>query len=479
MIRNLFCLMLLCSALTGWGQTRTEEANRAVLNRIEFFINQQMTDSIYHLASESFQEKVSMDQLAFMLHSIYSLGRITDVQIEDFKGQTGTYRISFTEGSQLLAELAIDSTYRYHTFSFLPIEHHHTNTVNANKDEDISPIVAISPTELFIDSVANSYIKKANTQSMAIALFHNNTYKTFFYGEMDNGETPSEHTLYEIGSITKLFTATMLADLVVKGRIQLDDSIVHFLPDSVASNPALKGITFKNLANHTSGLPRMAENWKLVPDYDEKDPFAAYDRKALFSYLKNYESLDEPGEAYAYSNLGYGILGELISIIGDKSYMDQLQEIILTPLQLQHTTVFPDVKKQQVLLHGVDQEGNSTPMWHWQAMVGAGGLKSTIRDLASFAVEQFKMPENDLQKAMALTRQFTVFTPENMDIGLAWRISMIEDGIIYLHHTGATGGSNSFIGLSPDTKTVVIVLSNASESVQPISTMIIEKLLAD
>lgn len=480
MIRKLFFLLLTCSALTGFGQTRTEEANRAVFNKIEFFINMQMTDSIYQLASDGFKEQVSKDQLTFMLQNLYLLGRITNVEVEDFKGRTATYRVYFTEERQLLAKLAVDSTYRYSSFAFTAVDNDAKKVEKPEKEEVISQTETETPLDFYIDSVANTYIKKGNTQSLALAVFHKNKYKTFLYGETEegNGTLPTENTLYEIGSITKVFTATLLADLVTKGIIHLDDSIATFLPDSVSSNPSLKGITFKTLANHTSGLPRMADNWNHITGFDEKDPFAVYDQEALFDFLQHYKASREPGEEYEYSNLGYGLLAELIAMISKKPYAQYLQETISGPIQLSNTTDQPNEKKQQTILQGLDTEGNITPLWNWKVMVGAGGLKSNIRELMLFAVEQFKMPENDLQNAMALTRQFTFFTPDNMDIGLAWHMNML-DGIIYFHHTGGTGGSSSFIGLSPDTKTAVVILSNAAENVNLISTAIMEKLLAE
>src|SRR5690606_33486505 len=143
-------------------------------------------------------------------------------------------------------------------------------------------------------------------------------------------------------------------------------------------------------------LPRMADNWDRVAGFDKKDPFATYDRTALFSFLKNYKASREPGDEYEYSDLGYGLLSELIAIINKKSYIQCLQETILTPLQLHHTVDTPNDQKQQAMLPGLDKQGNITPWWHWQAMLGSGGLKSNIKDLMLFAVEQFKMPENEL-----------------------------------------------------------------------------------
>ncbi|TDS16253.1 serine hydrolase domain-containing protein [Sphingobacterium paludis] len=476
MRRKLFFILFLFSTFTGvFGQSKAELINRAVFNKLEFFINTQMTDSIYSLASDNFKKQIPAEQMAFVLNKLYQLGTVKQVDVVDFKQNTATYLLQFDEHA-LHAKLALDSSLHYELLAFVPAEK--PIAKKTEKSEVISNVEKVSPLDFYIDSLANSYVKKGNAQSLSIAMFHQNSYKTFFYGETEQGNQtlPIETSLYEIGSITKVFTAVLLADLVTKNSVQLDDPIGKFLPDSVAQNPAIQGITLKQLANHTSSLPRLADNWNTVADFDERDPYAAYDRKALFSFLKQFKGGKNPGEEYEYSNLGYGLLGELISIITKKPYMQYLQETLLSPLQMTSTLEKADPKKKQAFLKVYDEEGNETPVWNWKAMIGAGGLKSNVKDLTLFAVEQFKMPSDDLQKAMALTRQFTFFTPNNMDIGLAWHMSML-DGIIYYRHTGGTAGSSSFIGLSPDTKTSLVVLSNQSESVEEISVAIMERLL--
>src|SRR5690606_32894870 len=475
MSRNILLMLFVMTFLNSFGQSKVEQANRAVFNKIEFFINTQMTDSIYSLASEKFKSEVSPEQLAFVLNNLYQLGKIQNVEVIDFKGQTATYLLEFPQ-NRVQAALSIDSTYHYDglLFSRAP-----QAEIPKDQPRAIDTADKVSTLTPYIDSLGNGYVNKTNTQSLSIGIFHKNQYNAYFYGETEKGNqtAPQESSLYEIGSITKVFTAVLLADLVTRNIIQLDDSIARFLPDSVRANETLAGITFKSLANHTSGLPRLPDNAGSVHGFTESDPYAAYDRKALFSFLKDYKAERAPGEEYVYSNLGFGLLGELIAIITKKPYMQYLRETILTPLQMVHTTDKPDAKKKEVLLKVYDKQGNETPSWNFQSMIGAGGLKSNIKNLMLFAVEQFKMPQNDLQHAMALTRQFTFFTPDNTDIGLGWHMSML-DGTIYFHHTGGTGGSSSFIGLSPDTKTAVIVLSNAAESVNPVGVAIIRKLLS-
>ena len=481
MSRKILFILFSILSFTCYSQSKSEAINRSVFNKIEFFINTQLTDSIYNLASEAFKEKISADQLAYTLNNVYQLGRIRNVQVVDFNKNTATYKLEFDQYN-IDTKFSLDSTFHFDILSFLPAE----KTIDTTDKQDIksktsilTKVEAISPTDFYIDSIANTYINEGNAQSLTIALFHKNKYKSFLYGETEkgNGTLPSDTTLYEIGSLTKIFTAILLADLVTREVINLDDTITNFLPDSVSQNSSIQGITFKQLANHTSGLPRLASNADEVADFKINDPYAKYKRTDLFQFLKNYEMNPERSGSYEYSNLGYGLLGELVSSINKKPYIQCVQEIILTPLKMSNTTD-KSVINSKHLITGHDNQGQPTNAWTFDVMVGAGGLKSTARDLMLLALEQFKMPENKFQYALALTRQFTAFTPDNTDIGLAWRMSML-DGLIYFHHSGATGGSTSFIGISPDTKSAIVVLSNSTQSVDSISKAILEKIIGD
>lgn len=446
MYKHLLSLLFICFSLSIMAQTKTEDTNRAVFNKLEFFINTQMTDSIYHLANPAYQEKISADQSDFILQRIYPLGRITQVAVEDFKGTTATYRLSFTAGNDMLVDFSIDSTYHYNKLDFRESEEENDSPAVTETIEQVEPNIAIvplsntPPLHHFIDSVANSYIKKTDSTQLSVGIFNQNKYETFLYdGKESKPDSLASHdSLYAIGSLDQIFTATLLADLVTKNRIQLDDKITAFLPDSLSSSPILQGVTFQMLANHTAGLPGEVINSDSL------------DQAQLYAYIKQLDAVQAPGEAYVYSPIGYHLLKELIANIQQKPYAQCLQETILTPLQLKNTNS--------------DDQGVT--------------LKSNLRDLMLFAIEQFKMPENDLQKAMALTRVFTFYTPDNTDIGLAWHMRML-DGIIYLHQSGQTTNSNTFMAISPDTKSALIVLSNTSESVAEISQQILAKLLQE
>lgn len=458
------------------GQSQAELENKAVYNKFEFFYNAQLYDSIYNLASADFQKQISKPQLTSIFTQLQTLGRINQGTLTAFKDGAAQYKVDIAEQSFNLI-LAVDSSLHYTTLFIKPYEGKQQKQPEETKQTVISKANKEKPLDFYVDSIANSFAKQKNAQSLSIGIIHNNQSNQFFYGETEAGNAtlPTETTLYEIGSITKTFTATLLADLVDRQIISLDDSIAKFLPDSVASNPDIQKITFKSLANHTSGLPRLASNWNTDPKFNEADPYAHYDQKALYSFLKNYKATREPGVDYEYSNLGFGLLGELIATITKKPFQKSLADVITTPLAMQQT-VDKINPKTQTLIKVYSADGKEVPQWSFTSMAAAGALKSTLQDLLIYAQAQFVMPETDLEKAMALTRQFTFFIPPNTDIGLAWHMTMLDD-IIYFQHSGGTAGSSSFIALAPDNKTAIVILSNSAIDVSKIGTEILHKAL--
>ena len=470
---NFLIILLLTGAGFVKAQTIDENNNRAVFNRIEYFYNSQQTDSIYNLASDSFKEGISLDKMKSLLENLYTLGKIKNVTKEAFSKGIATYKVELEQATFSML-LAIDSTMHYYGFQIKPYE----AKAVPQKEEIISNVEAKNPLDLYVDSVARQYAKNGNAHSLSVAIIHQNKINTFFYGETipGNNSLPDANTIYEIGSVTKTFTATLLAEMVNKGILSLDDSIAKYLPDSVAQNPDIQKITFKMLANHTSGFPKLASNWNKVPKYSDSDPYAVYDKKALYSYLKDYKASKEAGLEYEYSNLGFGLLGDLLSTISKKPYMTMVKEMILTPLEMTNTSDKINPKDKNIA-PPFDDKGQQVPFWTFQSMSAAGSLKSSLNDLLRYTLAQLTYPETEVQKAMNLTKQFTFLVPPNGDIGLGWHMNML-DGVIYYHHTGATAGSNSFVGFVPDEHSVVILLSNSSNGLGEIGIELLEKVLS-
>lgn len=468
-ILSLFYILFLLS--TTYAQSPIERQNRTVYNRIEYFINTKQPDSVYAIASESFKKQIDKNSFIELINNIAAYGKLSNAEPVTFAKNIAGYNVMLGN-SKTSIYLGVDSNFNFYHFLVRP---DHIPTVRNEPIE--SNVTKENPLDFYVDSIARTYLANSNTKSLAIGVINRNNINTFFYGQTDAAvktSLPDGNTLYEIGSISKVFTATLLADLVEKGKITLDDSITKFLPDSLAQNHFLQKITFKHLANHTSGLPRLPQNLDKVAKFNPNNPYATYNRKDLFHYLKDVKSENEPGENFEYSNLGYGLLGELISIISNKSYSQNLKEIITDSLRLTNTVEKVNTKTQN-LTKVYNAQGEEVPAWDFQAFAGTGALKSTVHDLLRFAQYQFKLPETTVENAMALTRQFTYYLPPNTDIGLAWHMNMVED-VIQIWHNGGTGGSSSFIGLVPDKKSAIVVLSNSAISVDEISAQILEKI---
>lgn len=466
----IFTFMVCCANMLF---AQTERDNRAVYNKIEYFFNTQQVDSIYNLASDSYKAEIKLGGINQWVSYFSQFGRITDAQLTNYNQGIADYEVKIGDRNALI-KLAVDSTFRYSLFQ---IEEIQDSTPQVKEEPVISKVEKVDELDNFVDSIARTYIQQLHTQSLSIGIVQNSRIKTFFYGETEKGNKtlPTENTLYEIGAITKTFTAVLLAELVEKGKIQLEDSISKFLPDSVASNSSLQQITFKSLANHTSGLPERPSDLEATPNYNASSPYATFSREELFSFLKDYEAKIEPEQEYLYSDLGFGLLGELISIIAEKPFEQQVKEVITQPLGMSNTVITPT--SDQEVVPGYSDTGDSVGVWQYNAMTGSGALKSTTKDLLRYAQVQFEMPHTVLENAMTQTRQFSFFVPPNADIGLAWHMNMVEDIVAYWHN-GNTAGSSSFIGLVPDNRSAIVVLSNSAIDVDEISKKILEKVIS-
>lgn len=475
-IHYLFLLPLLSITTGAFAQTEEnkQQINQAVFNKIEYHFNSQETDSIYALAGEKFRSSLSLQAFqTVMTQQMYPLGRIQSAELENYEKGVGTYKLNFIS-TPLQLILGVDSLDKIETFLFQPYK-----AAAADRAAPITSANAITQFDRFVDSIALNYSRKGNTHALAIGIINDGKTSSYYYGETEKGskQLPDENTLFEIGSITKTFTATLLAYFAQQQLLSLDDGIAQFLPDSVASNSALQNITLKQLANHTSGLPRMPPNFnEPSPEQSPSNPYANYTEAHLYAYLKDYQAEIPPDSIYTYSNLGYGLLGSILTNVSDKSYRELIQEIISDSLQLKNTLVSPDTT-QQHLAKAYNEKGEETPHWTFDnAMAAAGSLKSTVFDLLRFARAHFKLPETDLENALALTRQFTFFTPPDTDIGLGWHMNLIGGNLVY-HHSGGTSGSSSFIALSPDRKVAIVMLSNTAEAVDQIALTILDFIL--
>jgi serine-type D-Ala-D-Ala carboxypeptidase/endopeptidase len=285
-------------------------------------------------------------------------------------------------------------------------------------------------------------------------------------GDPGPGQLPLDpDSVFEIGSITKVFTTTLLAEMVERGEVRLDDPVGTFLPGTVRM-PARGGraITLLDLATHTSGLPRLPIN--LEPR-DIDNPLAEYRVKQLYAFLSGYELPRDVGSRFEYSNLGLGLLGHALALGAGKTYEALLQERILVPLGLTKTaiTLAPAAARHVALPHG--ERGEIVPRWDSPTLAGSGAILSTTADMLRFAAANLGSSGGSLQRATANARMPRQSVAPNRWIGLAWNVSRHFDRDISWKN-GGTGGSHAFLGLDPTRDTAVVVLSNSVSSIDDI-----------
>ncbi len=266
-------------------------------------------------------------------------------------------------------------------------------------------------------------------------------------------------SVFEIGSITKVFTATVLADMVLKGEVSLDDPVQKYLPDRVTM-PTRNGkqITLGMLSEQNSGLPRMPSN------FDPKDPanpYADYGPDEMYDFLSGYQLTRDPGESFEYSNLGVGLLGHVLALRAGMSYEDLVRSRILEPLGMTHTaiTLTPWMKDHLVLGH--DEQGDVVPNWDLSVLAGAGAIRSTAIDMLKFVSANLHPERGPLEKAMAFAHEERAPAgAPNVVIGLNW-ISLHAGSDTIVWHNGGTGGYRTYAGIVPSRNVGVVVLTNS------------------
>jgi D-alanyl-D-alanine-carboxypeptidase/D-alanyl-D-alanine-endopeptidase len=279
--------------------------------------------------------------------------------------------------------------------------------------------------------------------------------------------------LFEIGSITKVFTTSILEAMVERGELRLEDPVAKFLPRSVRI-PARNGrqITLLELATQSSGLPRLPSN--LTPR-DSLNPYADYTVQQLYAFLSGYELTRDIGAEYEYSNLGMGLLGHALALKAGTSYEALVRRRILGPLGMGETAITLTPALRARIAPGHDNEGHVVPNWDLPTLAGAGALRSTAADMLKFLAANIDSTATPLSRTFRHTQGERHATNNaNMKIGLAWHLFSRPVGTI-VWHNGGTGGYRSYLGFDPVRRLGVVVLSNIDASVDDIGIHLLDE----
>jgi len=302
-------------------------------------------------------------------------------------------------------------------------------------------------------------IKEGASPSIVIGIVDKNGTHYFAFGNKSiNGAPADEHTIYEIGSISKVFTATLLAQQVLDGKLKLDDPVKKFLPDSVKV-PSRNNveITLGNLSDHTSSLPRMPTNF--APK-NRGNPYADYTVAQLYSFLSGYTLTRDIGSAYEYSNLAQGLLGHILALNAGMPYEELMIKTIGKPLGMKETKITFDSKMKKNLAIGYNQ-GKEVENWDLPTLAGAGAIRSSAFDMLKFLSANMGIMKSKLLPAMNMTHQVRHNKAGDARVGLGWHIVKGKNGDV-IWHNGGTGGYRTFAGFVKETGTGVVVMTNST-----------------
>jgi CubicO group peptidase (beta-lactamase class C family) len=349
----------------------------------------------------------------------------------------------------------------------------------------IAPAVCAEPSRDDADerqrltAIVQPLIDQGHLRSAVLGVIDASGRRVYPFGRLTaapGAKAPDGDTVYEIASVTKVFSATLLAEMAQRKEVALDDPVSKYLPPSVKLPKTDQPITLLAIATHHSGLPRMPSNFRPK---DPANPYADYTVHDLYAFLPIAKV--HPTSTFEYSNLAYGLLGHALALRAKQSYEDLIVSRVAKPLGMGDTriTLTPDMARR--LAPPFDASLKPAHLWDFPAIPAGGALRSTANDMLKFLAAQLDLPTatddvpDPLRRAIASTQQPRADTDNPaMRIGLGWHITKAN----VLWHNGQTGGYHSFVAFDRKAKVGVVLLTNtATMDVDKLGTRALATLL--
>ncbi|MEM9646410.1 MAG: serine hydrolase [Planctomycetota bacterium] len=325
--------------------------------------------------------------------------------------------------------------------------------------------------------LAKPMVDGGRAMGLSVGVIADGEVTTFHLGQTAKGKSvANDDTVYEIGSISKVFTSVLLADAVERQQLKLTQNAEELLPQG-SSMPEYGGtpITLLHLATHRSGLPRLPSNLTEVQD---DNPYSRYTSKRAMEFLRTHQLARKPGQKYEYSNFGTSLLGYLVSKSSGKDYEALLRQTVTEPLGMQSTSVELTASMKQRLATPHDGSLTPTSTWEFADLPGAGGIRSTLSDMMKFAQANLEPGDDGLGKAMELAwRQHQGTGSGGPAMGLGWHVA--GDGSTRWHN-GGTGGYRCMMMVNRKLQSAVVVLCNtAAEGIDPLAAKMLRSLAGE
>ena len=286
--------------------------------------------------------------------------------------------------------------------------------------------------------------------------------------QVGRNDPPDEHSIFEIGSITKTFTTALLARQILAGDLDPDERVQSYLPGGQVTLPILEGqeMTLLQLATHRSGLPAQIQDssYPRPSDYDSLNFYAAYTTEHVYDYLTNYvQLLFPPGTAWSYSNTGMGLLGHVLGLVDGTSYETLLTREIFDVLGMDDSSLFLVGPQTDNLALGHSSSRTVTPNYTATDIYqGAGFAKASLFDMVTYLKAHLGLMATPLRDALDLTRAPRFQVEFWGSSGMDWYTKELDDGQTVTYKGGRTSGYGAYIGLNESMSTGTVVLLNHS-----------------
>ncbi len=323
-----------------------------------------------------------------------------------------------------------------------------------------------------IDDGAGDLIRSGKLMGMVVGVVDGGKSCVLGYGRkgFHDGTPPEADTVFEIGSVTKTFTALCLGIMVQRGQVRLDDPLSTYLPETVHV-PEYKGrkITLLDLAMHTSGLPTVPGSaWEWLGD----NPYADYTTDKMYEFLSTYKLTRAPGAQYGYSNMGMGLVGLAMSRKYGTSYEEMVRSLVWKPLGMTDTAIRLSKDQQSRFADGCMMESNlgrlqffvpATPWTMHDCFAGAGAIRSTANDMIKYLKANMGLTPNPQGLPFDMIQKKRKDVGGPLWIGLGWHGFKENKDTDLVWHNGGTGGYTSLVIFSKKHKKGLVILSNSAD----------------
>lgn len=472
MIMKKWMYILLGSGLSllANGQHKVTDACNMNAEKFKEAFNKNEPQLFYSLLSKPFQKDFSFTDYSNFIKDIKDqYGVINRCSWSRYEDGAEIFKNEHQNGS-LQLNLYCNPNGEIDGLQIIPWKDKEVKNIRSNYLSDNHKADSL---DIVVDKAVEDFMKTPANCGLSIAVLKDGKTRFFNYGEIrrQSNQLPNAKSIYEIGSVSKVFTGLLLAKAIDDKKVKPDDDIRRYLPETCKNLTANgQAITLQHLVTHTSGLPRIPED--LVNDKtDTLNPYAHYTKEKIITYLSTLKPDSKPGLKMDYSNLGMALVGLILSDVYKASYEELVLKFIARPFGMTSTRMNLTGEEFSRFAEGYNSDGAVTPHWDLANFAAAGGLRSCAEDMIQFM-------EANLKAESAFTRsaQQILFESGRDKMGMGWVIQNTKSGYTLIWHNGGTYGFSSFAGMIKEKNCAVVVLANSGNRTDDIALAILKYL---